>query len=294
MPSLRELQLAFLDAVLADAPERALPLLAPPPVRAGDTATAQRLRLGVYANNVVANAMRALELGYPTVLALGGREWLAGAARAFLHAHPSRSGDLHALGAPFPEFLAAFLGDGPCAYFADVARLERAYQEVTVAADAPALDLAALATVGHARHAELVFVPHPAARLVDSAWPILDLWRAYRAGDGTGTRVDLAAGAQRVLVIRRTDHVELAPITADEAALYATCTAGRTLGQAVDALGSDFPLAAALRSLVARGALTGFRLAAPAAAPVEAAPTSATVRNAVRERNCAPAERGPL
>lgn len=291
MHSLRELQLAFLDAVLADAPERAVPLLrAPAGHDAAAAASAQRVRVGVYAHNVVANAAHALGLGFPIVRALGGREWFEGTVREYLRAHPSRSGDLHGLGERFPQFLAARLGDGPHAYFADVARLEWAYQQVVVAADAAPLDLAALATVPAERHAELVFVPHPASRLVNSAWPILDVWRAHRvaAGRGSGgataprptpepapdaepdaepalaSPVDLAGGAQRVLVVRRADHVELAPATADEAAFYAACAAGTTLGEAVDALGADFPLGATLAALARRGVLAGFHLATAA------------------------------
>lgn len=266
MHSLRELQLAFLDAVLADAPERALPLLRAP---ANDTdARALRAGLGVYAHNVVANAEHALALGFPTVLALGGREWFGGCVREYLRAEPSRSGDLHGLGERFPAFLARRLADGPYAYFADVARLERAYQEVIVAADAPPLDLAALADVPAERHAELVFVTHPAARVVASPWPILDLWRAHRPDSGPDPRVDLGAGGQQVLVRRRTDHVELSGTTPMLAALYEVFAAGRSLGEAVETLGAEFPLAAALRELADRGVLQGFRLT-PAPAHVQ-------------------------
>lgn len=264
MHSLRELQLAFLDAVLADAPERAAPLIR---ARTHEASTALRIRLGVYSGNVVANATRALELGFPTVLALGGREWFEGAVREYLRAHPSRSGDLHWLGERFPAFLPDRLADGAHAYFADVARLEWAYQEVIVAAEAPPLDLAALARVPPERHVDLSFDVHPATRLVRSDAPILDLWRAHRAGAPPDCSVDVGSGGQCVLVIRRADHVELAALGTDEAALYDSFAAGCSLGRVVEALGDGFPLAGTLAALAARGTLSGFELGSPRPQP---------------------------
>jgi hypothetical protein len=111
------------------------------------------------------------------LLRLAGRDWFRQTGTAYLTLHPSRSGNLHHVGERFASFLEATLGDGAYAYFVDVARLEWAYQEVLVAGNGSALDLAALSDVPAERHADLVFEFHPAARLVASTFPLLAIWR---------------------------------------------------------------------------------------------------------------------
>ena len=166
-------------------------------------------RVAIYANNVRENALATLEAGFPVLLRLAGRDWFRQTGIGYLRRHPSPSGNLHYLGARLPEYLEAELADGPYAYFADVARLEWAYQEVLVAAEPPELDLAALAAIPPERHLDLVLEMNPASRLVGSVWPLLAIWRANQPGDDSHGTVSLDAGACRLLVIRRDDHVEL-------------------------------------------------------------------------------------
>jgi hypothetical protein len=104
------------------------------------------------------------------LLRLAGREWLRAAGRRYQRTHPSRCGNLHHVGERFSGWLEAEVGDGPFAYFVDVARLEWAYQEVLVAPEPDGLDLASLATVPGDRHGELLLEFSPAARLVDSLY----------------------------------------------------------------------------------------------------------------------------
>lgn len=252
MSALRELQHAFLDAVLGGEPARAAALVHDRGIPAAE-------RLEVYANNAYVNALQALEAGFPTVLALGGGDWFRTLARDYLRACPSRSGDLHWLGERWPEFLAGAQADTPYAYFAEVARLEWAYQQVVVAADAAPFAPVALAEVPAERYGELVFLPHPAARWVRARIPLLDLWRAHRpGGDPGGVRLD--AGAQCVLVIRRADHIELAELPADECALLDAFAAGEPLAR-VELPETARGLDALLPALFARGVLAGFRYA---------------------------------
>ena len=83
----------------------------------------------------------------------------------------------------FPSISKRSSPTAPYAYFADVARLEWAYQEVLVAAEPPVFDLAALADVPAERHADLVLELNPASRLVASTWPLLAIWRANQPDD---------------------------------------------------------------------------------------------------------------
>jgi hypothetical protein len=203
------------------------------------------------------------EAGFPVLLRLAGRDWFRQTGNDYLRRHPSRSGNLHYLGARLPEYLDAELADGPYAYFADVARLEWAYQEVLVAAEPSVFDLAALADVSVERHADLILELNPAARLVGSTWPLLAIWRANQPNDDSHATVSLDAGACPLLVIRRDDHVELRELPPGEFAFLESIAGAMSIVDAAAAAlaaDPDFELVTALPRLVRLGALTGFHL----------------------------------
>lgn len=247
MPSLPELQRAFARAIDGDATSA--------PSFVHDGAIDAAARLGIYANNVRGTFRTALALSYPAVLRIGGETWFAGAAREFRRTSPSRSGDLHPAAAGFPEFLARELAGTPLVALAELARLEWACEEAAVAADASALDLAALAEVPPAEHDTLVLTLHPSCRVVASPHPIVDLWRDEAAG----------AGSQQAFVHRMGLEVRVRSIDTGTHAFVAALVRRRTLKDAFEAaLAADagFDLGAALTTLAHEGALAGFERSA--------------------------------
>jgi hypothetical protein len=220
-------------------------------------------RVRVYANNVRENFLATLEATYPVLLRLAGRDWFRQTGTAYLKLHPSRSGNLHHVGERFASFLEAHLGDSAYAYFVDVARLEWAYQEVLVADDGGVLDLAALSAVPAERHADLVFELHPAARLVASAFPLLQIWRLNQPDASPDATLDLAAGSSRMLIVRRDSHVELRELPAGEFAfLDAIARRESLLAAATLALAADaqFSLPGTLVRAAQTGVLASFYL----------------------------------
>jgi hypothetical protein len=174
---------------------------------------------------------------------------------------PSRSGNIHHVGEQFATFLGAELEGSHYEYFADVARLEWAYQEVLVAADHPSFDLSALALVPPADYGALTFSSHPAMRLVHSKFPVLAIWRANQPDAVSDESIALDQGSSSVLVIRRADHVELRELPPAAFALLAALVRGESLEQAAErALEIDpgVALDAALGLVVSLGALVDF------------------------------------
>lgn len=219
-------------------------------------------RLRIYRNNAREGFLHALEASFPVIVRLAGRDWFRQTGSQYMRMHPSTSGSLHYIGRQFAEFLDRRLSDSEHAYFADVARLEWAYQQVLVAADHPTFDLSSLSAVAPATYGALRFKTHPAMRLVASRFPVLAIWRANQDIAGE-TTVDLATGAAHVLVIRRDDHVELRELAVDEFTLLSAFTRGESLEQAADAViaareGAD--LGAALARLMQLGTLVDFSL----------------------------------
>jgi hypothetical protein len=262
LASLRDLQYAFAGAASAGDSAAIAPLIVANGLEPAG-------RVAIYANNVRENFLDALEAAFPVTVRLAGREWFRQTGREYRRRHPSRCGNLHYVGERFAAFLDAELADGPYAYFADVARLEWAYQEVLVAAEPDVLDLAALAAVSPERHADLVLEASPAVRLVGSVWPLLAIWRANQPDADPEAQVSLDAGPSRVLVMRREQHVELRELSAGEFAFIDTMLRAASITEAAEAaLAADpqFDLTATLPRLAQLGVLTGFRVRSSQAA----------------------------
>jgi hypothetical protein len=226
--SLRELQVAFLDGTLHGYPARLSSLIAA-------SELAREARVAIYANNAREGFLSALAATFPVIERLAGQDWFRQTGREYMRGHPSRSGNLHFVGERFAAFLDDALRGTQYAYFADIARLEWAYQEVLVAADHPSFEISALSSVNPDDYGSLVFRVHPALRLVESRYPVLAIWKANQPDAAeTPPSISLDAGASRVLLIRREDHVELRELGAAEFALLAAFARGATLGDAFE------------------------------------------------------------
>ncbi|MEJ0037390.1 MAG: DNA-binding domain-containing protein [Gammaproteobacteria bacterium] len=257
MPALRELQLAFVasmfdesDAVRAHVREEGM---------------SAEARLGIYRNNLREGFIKALALGFPVIERLGGTDYFRQRALEYLAAHPSRSGNLHYIGAQFAPFLARKFAGTQYAYFADVAALEWAYQEAQVAADADALSPEAFANVAAEDYERLTFEFHPACHFVQSRYPIVKIWRANQPETLSDEVIDLDAGGDNVLVLRTPECVELHRLPAARFALFDALNRGEDLGTALErgeALESGFDFGAALRHLVELRILTTLRVPA--------------------------------
>src|SRR5258706_1089000 len=123
--ALRVLQGEFLESLLRDDE-------APP-------------RVAIYRRNVLAALSGALEAAYPVTLRLVGAAFFLEAARTFARATPSTSGDLHAYGGEFPEFLSGYSPARALDYLAHVPRLESPGHDRSLAADAPGFEFQTLA-----------------------------------------------------------------------------------------------------------------------------------------------------
>jgi hypothetical protein len=274
MTSLRELQQAFVDGALFGYSARICQLIAP-------NGLAPERRLGIYRNNAREGFLNTLEATFTVLTRLAGRDWLRQTGREYMRRRPSRSGNLHYVGERFAAFLDDQLRGSEYRYFSDVARLEWAYQEVLVAADHPTFELGTLASVSADDYPRLRFTTHPAVRLVSSAYPILAIWKDNQGDDlASHEPVRLDAGASRVLVVRRDDHVELRELSEGDFALLSGFAQFLSLADASEAaLGADanLDLGAALGRLVGLNVLVDFSVAEletlPASAQADLYPT---------------------
>jgi hypothetical protein len=259
MPTLRDLQSAVLHAVLdgtqASAVGPALALLADRDARAN-------ARLRVYRNNAWANFHDSLESTYPVIARLVGDAYFRQLARGLQQRHPSRSGDLLWVGRNLPAYLAALHPDGEFQYLPDVARFEWLVQEALLAASHQPLARAKLAAAAE-HHDTLVFVPHPTVRFFESRFPVLRVWDSNVSHeDSERAHIDLASGADRVLLLRPRLTLECHRLDSGECRLLRGLLAGERFAASIEeSTQSDacFDATAALQRFVAMGAIVDCR-----------------------------------
>jgi hypothetical protein len=258
MPSLRDTQVAFCAAIRSEDAGAAAGLIL------ADGIDAEQ-RVQIYRNNHRLGALAALQATYPVIERLGGSEWFRQSALRFLQDHPSRCGDLQYLGEDYPGFLRKDLAGSPHAYFADVAALEWAYQRVLTAAEREPVELRVLQAVDPQDYERLCFGPVPALDLVESPFPVFAIWHANQSAMPAQHAIRLDAGASRVLLIRRSDHVELRELAQPTCLLLRQFRQGATLGDAAEAVAAeagDFDLQGCLRELLGLGTIADIGLTA--------------------------------
>jgi hypothetical protein len=193
-------------------------------------------RLRVYRNNGHAVFADALQRTYPVLRRRVGDEFFARLAAEYREAHPSRRGDLHWIGAHFPEWLGPRLDGTGYEWLADVARLEWACEESLVAEAVPAIDLAALGAVPPEMLDDTSLQLSPALRLVASSYPIWSVWQENQPA-GPGRPIDLSSGSECVAVSSDRDGLMLRRLPAGDCSFVSSLAEGASLGAAVEASG---------------------------------------------------------
>lgn len=217
-------------------------------------------RRHVYAHGYVARLVEALSLEYAAIAGILGAEAFAALVVRYVAVFPPRSFDLARAG----DRLAAFLEyDGLTAelpFLPDLARLERAASECFTAADAEPARWDALGGLEPDRVARLSFRLVPGVALIDSAWPLGDLWNVRVEDLEDAVSIPLEGRPQSALVWRHAERVRVEAVSADEASLVEAAGVGAlTLEDLLSLSGTPAEPAAmsamlgAFRRLVDRG-----------------------------------------
>jgi hypothetical protein len=218
-------------------------------------------RLAVYRNNAQIGFARAMQATFPVLVRLSGEDWFNQTALCYQRAHPSRSGDLNEVGSAFAAFLVATLRGGDYEYFADVARLEWAYSEAMNHAQAGPANFEGLDAFADEDYGVLRFLINPTARLIESAYPLFAIWSGNQCGVEPPPMVNLNQGGSLILLIRRSERIELRELAPHGFALLRAFAGGATVRAGVDSVlesMGEFDLEDALAQLIGLGALIGF------------------------------------
>jgi len=140
-------------------------------------------RLGIYAHMYYARLIEVMTEEYPTTRRILGDEAFERSCRRYIERHPSTERTLQRLSAGFPAFLTRHLPAGRRSVLAiDVARIERAMEDVFDAPLGVPLEHGQVATIGPEEWVRLRVQPSPALRLLKLRTPANDYMNAARGG----------------------------------------------------------------------------------------------------------------
>ena len=212
-------------------------------------------RFGIYRNNIFKSLTGVLEAAFPTIRNLVGGENFAVLAHRFIAAHPPRRPPLYAYGGGFAEFLAGFApAVEELPFLPDLAEVEWAVNEAYFEADAEPLAAEHLAGLTPEHYAALRLGLHPTIRLIESDWPVWDLWGLETVPDPWPP--EKQEGAQRVLVRRPEGTVDVVLATRGDFAFLGAIADGEPLGAAAAAgaaADTEFDLSTCLAGHLAGG-----------------------------------------
>jgi hypothetical protein len=188
-------------------------------------------RLDIYAHMYYARLLEILTDEYPTTRQILGAEAFALACRRFLQRHPSKHRTLNRLSEKFPAFLVRHLPPGNRSGLAiDVARIERAMEDVFDAPQVQLLTAAEFAAIGAEEWQRVSLRVIPALRLFKLRYPANDYMNAVRS---KGRPRIPRPRATCAIVYRRGYQVYRRDQTPEQYKLLSALAAGRTLASAV-------------------------------------------------------------
>lgn len=219
-------------------------------------------RLAVYRNNVMVSLVDALAQTFPVTQQLVGEAFFRAMAQLFVRAHPPRTRVLSHYGDELPGFIAQFPPAAGLPYLPDVARLEMQRLQALHAADAPALDEAAITAALEDPEALPLqrWRLHPSLQLLRSPHAAVSVWAAHQDGSGIALEAVDLSQAESALIFRSGLDVMVLQVLPGTAAWVQGLLDRSTLGEAIDlACGVEpaFDITSALVTLIRHGLLTG-------------------------------------
>lgn len=203
-------------------------------------------RLEIYAHMYYARLIEVMEAEYPTLRQVLGPHAFAVACRRFVAKNPSRTRTLGSLSARFPDFLAKTLPRSNRNGLAvDIARIERAMEDVFDAPRAEPMTAAEFAALGAGDWDGVTLPVTPALKLLKLRYPANEYMNALRRGERPRVPRPRATFA---IVFRRGFQVMRRDQEPEQFRLLEALVAGR-------------PLAAAVRASIGRRGASADRVA---------------------------------
>ena len=219
--------------------------------------------MGIYQNSAIANITHSLALTYPVIKELVGEDFFRAMCREFIIITWPKSGNMDDYGVEFSSFLAEFEHAKHLDYLNDVALLEWAFHQSSLADDARSTDWSTLAKVTDIL--QLQFVLAPSFKLVHSIFPVDKIWQLNQGDISLNVDVDFNDNEENnctyLVVFRQSMKTIITSVTSGEFALLKAFDDGQIFEQAINlsiAEQADFSVDDSLKKFIELGVIVRF------------------------------------
>jgi len=218
--------------------------------------------MGIYQNSAIANITHSLVLTYPVIEKLLGKEFFSAMCREFIYLTWPKSGNMDDYGGEFADFIAEFEHAKHLLYLKDVARLEWAFHQSSLANDALITDWSTLAQASDIL--QLTFLVTPSLALISSTFPIDKIWHLNQENTTTDTEVEFTDENDNdtfIVLFRQQLKTVVLPITVGEFTLLNAFDNKETFEKAIIAASAkqaDFSIDDSLKKFIELGVIGGF------------------------------------
>jgi len=191
-------------------------------------ALTHQVGFSVYRNTVLKGCVDALQANFPSVERLVGTDWFRAAATVHATQTPPSDARLILYGEQFPAFLDAFEPAQNLPYLADVARADRLWIEVHIAAEDSVLDIAAMTCINPEQLGQQHLRPR-----TDTRWqwfaeqPIYSIWHCNRLA--LDLPEPLVWQGEGLLVRRQAGQMQWQSLSEAECLFLDACASGQSL-----------------------------------------------------------------
>lgn len=190
----------------------------------------RRSLLAIYRSAYVLRLIGILSSDYACLATYIGEEEMALLARRYIADHPSHSTNARWVGAGLPEHLQTDERYREARPLAEIARIERALNDVFDAADAEPLTLAHLHGLRSEDWPGLVLSPQPSTRRLTLVTNAAEMWRTINLGDESPPPRSLDEPEQ-LLAYRDGHDVKLRTLDAEQAMMWDEMAKGAAFTQ---------------------------------------------------------------
>lgn len=216
-------------------------------------------RFAIYRNNRNETLTNTLKNTYPVCLKLVGERFFNAMAKAYILNNASYSPTLDQYGNVYPSFIQTYEPVSALPYLADIAKLEWARMQISIGPDQNAINYAGFANINTQFATSMVFELPVNSILMQSDYPILDIWQLNQGDFCGNSRVDLSQGGVKLIIWRKDWELLMEAVSAPQWDLLTLIAQGMTLEAICQAeVGESLNIQALLPELIAKSWITGY------------------------------------
>jgi hypothetical protein len=188
-------------------------------------------RLDIYYNNTLLGLTDILTATYPVLQKIVGESFFRTVARFYIKTNSQITGNRHTYGGELTSFLRSYEPAASWPYLPDIAAIEWAYFQASIADDAPALDFSGLTDL-ISEHPGFIMSLHPGVHYIELNFNALEIWQEHQKNKIE--TIKLQESPQTVLIWRDPkDDVFLQKISEPLKKLLICCREGIGFGKAM-------------------------------------------------------------